>query len=613
MFHRLVGGAVLAEADRVVRPHVRDGQPHHRGEPHRGPHVVGEDQEGAAVRTGSAVQGDAVEDRSHGVLADPEVQRTAVAVAGEGAGRQLLGDEGGLAPHGGVVALRQVGGAAPQFGQYRGEGVQDLARCLAGGDGLARLEDRERLLPARRQLARRDPVERGGAPGGTRTPVPLALVPLRPVRAGPLAHLTGVCEHLLGHLEAQPGVQTHRGLGGRGLLGAQRGAVDLAAVLLAGRGPADDGPQGDEGRPAGLLAGRTQRGVQRGHVLHVGTGRGPVDLLHVPAVRPVARHHVLGLGDLGVVLDGDVVVVVEDDQVAQLLVTGQGTGLVADALLQVAVGGDDPDRVVEGALTGSGLRVEQAALTAGGHGHAHGVAQALAERTGGGLHARGVPVLGVRGGEAAGRPQRLDVVELQAVAGQVELVVQGQTGVAAGQHEAVATRPPRVGGVVPQQPLEEQVRGRGQAHGGARVAVAGLFDGVDGQRTGDVHGTPVQLAPCEASGRTLRWGPHGSAQGSLTDVRNGWERPLPRPPCNDRSGSGQDAGSTSSGAPDCVTSPAARRSRASPGQRRTAVGTVTRPAGAPVPGPGRTVPEGSTPPPRSPRRRTGCAARARVR
>src|SRR3712207_9392905 len=65
---------------------------------------------------------------------------------------------------------------------------------------------------------------------------------------------------------------------------------------------------------------------------------------------------------------------------------------VADALLQVAVRADGVDAVVERALAGRAVRVEQSPLAAGRHRHADGVAQALAERAGGGLHTGGVPV-----------------------------------------------------------------------------------------------------------------------------------------------------------------------------------------------------------------------------
>ena len=75
---RLVGRAVLAEADRVVGPDVDDRQLHQRREPHRAAHVVAEDEERAAEHPRAAVQRDAVHDRAHGVLADAEVQDPAV-------------------------------------------------------------------------------------------------------------------------------------------------------------------------------------------------------------------------------------------------------------------------------------------------------------------------------------------------------------------------------------------------------------------------------------------------------------------------------------------------------------------------------------------------------
>ena len=144
---------------------------------------------------------------------------------------------------------------------------------------------------------------------------------------------------------------------------------------------------------------------------------------------------------LGVVLDRDLVVVVDQDQVAQLLGAGERRRLAADALLEVAVGGERPDGVVEQALALGGVRVEQAALAAGGHRHADGVADALAQRAGRRLHARGVVDLGVARGQGTPGAQRLQVGELQAVAGEVELDVEGEARVPHRQDEAVAARP----------------------------------------------------------------------------------------------------------------------------------------------------------------------------
>ena len=91
---------------------------------------------------------------------------------------------------------------------------------------------------------------------------------------------------------------------------------------------------------------------------------------------------------------------------------GEGGRLVADALLHVTVGREHVDVVVEQALAAGGLRVEQAALAAGRHRHADRVADALAERAGGGLDAGGVAVLRVARRQRAPGAQLLEVVEL---------------------------------------------------------------------------------------------------------------------------------------------------------------------------------------------------------
>ena len=143
-------------------------------------------------------------------------------------------------------------------------------------------------------------------------------------------------------------------LGRPHLVDAERGAVRRAGVLLVRGRPADDRAQRDERRRLGVLPGGQEGLVQRlrrprGSRL----GRAPAQPLHVPAIGLVAGADVLGLGDVGVVLDGDLVVVVEHDEVAELLVAGQRGRLVADALLDIAVGDEAVDVVVERAGPGS--------------------------------------------------------------------------------------------------------------------------------------------------------------------------------------------------------------------------------------------------------------------
>ncbi len=261
-------------------------------------------------------------------------------------------------------------------------------------------------------------------------------------------------------------------------------------------GPGDDGAHGDDGRAAGLGLRRRQRRVQRVHVDV--TVVGGLDALHVPAVGLVPLEHVLGERGGGVALDRDVVVVVEEDEVAEPLVAGQRRRLGGDALLEIAVGDDRPDGVVEGGLALGRLGVEQTALVAGGHRHAHRVGDALAQRAGRGLHARGVPVLRVAGRLRTVGAEGLQVVQLHLVPGEVELGVEGQRGVSRREDEAVTAGPLRVGGVVPHHLLKDRVRGRGERHRRAGVAVADLLHRVGRQDTGGVDGTPVEFGPFEA-------------------------------------------------------------------------------------------------------------------
>ena len=115
---------------------------------------------------------------------------------------------------------------------------------------------------------------------------------------------------------------------------------------------------------------------------------------------------------------------------------------MADALHEAAVAGDDEGVVVDE------LGAEAGPQPALGHGHADAVGEALAERAGGDLDAGGVVHLGVARGGRAPLAERLEVVERQPVAGEVQHRVQQDRGVPGGEHEAVAVGPVGGAGVV---------------------------------------------------------------------------------------------------------------------------------------------------------------------
>jgi hypothetical protein len=125
-----------------------------------------------------------------------------------------------------------------------------------------------------------------------------------------------VLDDVVGDDEGLLRVETEHLLRGGELVGAESGAMDLAGILLAGGGPPDDRLQDDERRLVALALGGLDGRVQLGDVFDVLAGLLPVDGLDVPAVGLVALRDVLGEGDVGVVLDRDLVGVVDRDEIA---------------------------------------------------------------------------------------------------------------------------------------------------------------------------------------------------------------------------------------------------------------------------------------------------------
>ena len=95
LFHRFVGGAILADADAVMREYVDDAQLAQRAQPDSRLHVVGKHHEGGAEGQHAAVRRHAVDCRTHGVLAHAESQ-VASAVTPLAAHRTLCAGAFGL-------------------------------------------------------------------------------------------------------------------------------------------------------------------------------------------------------------------------------------------------------------------------------------------------------------------------------------------------------------------------------------------------------------------------------------------------------------------------------------------------------------------------------------
>jgi hypothetical protein len=106
-----------------------------------------------------------------------------------------------------------------------------------------------------------------------------------------------------------------------------------------------------------------------------------------------------------------------------------------------------------------------------------------------------VAVLRVARRQRAPRAERLEVGQLETETAEIELHVLRQRRVSRGEDEAVAAEPVRVRGIVAQDPLVQQVRGRREAHRRAGVSVAHLLHGIRGQHASGVHRAPIDLIP----------------------------------------------------------------------------------------------------------------------
>ena len=137
------------------------------------------------------------------------------------------------------------------------------------------------------------------------------------------------------------------------------------------------------------------------------------DSLGVPAVGIEALGHVLRPGHRRRPIELDVVVVVQDDQLAQVEVAGEARGLGRDALLEIAVGSDDVRPVVDDHVL---VTVELGRQPALGDGHADSIREALTERPGRRFHPGRQAVLRVSRRARPPLSERLEVVEREVVA-----------------------------------------------------------------------------------------------------------------------------------------------------------------------------------------------------
>jgi hypothetical protein len=180
------------------------------------------------------------------------------------------------------------------------------------------------------------------------------------------------------------------------------------------------------------------RGVERSRIVAVHVRN------DVPAIGGKAGRRVVGEPAFHMAVDRNAVVVVERDQLGKAQRASQRASLMADAFHHAAVPQEGVGEVVDDVVTRTVfLAVELGRQQLLGQRHAHCVADALAERAGGGFHAGRDAELRVAGGLAVQLPELLQLVHGQVVAGKVQQRVDQHRAVAVAQHKSVTVRPVR--------------------------------------------------------------------------------------------------------------------------------------------------------------------------
>jgi type II secretory pathway component PulJ len=99
------------------------------------------------------------------------------------------------------------------------------------------------------------------------------------------------------------------------------------------------------------------------------------------------------------------------------------------------------------------------------------------------------------GQERTPRTEGLKIIQRDAVARQEQLDVQRQRRVSTRQDETIATEPGRVGWIMGQESLEQQICRWSQTHGGARMPISNLLDGVCSEQSGGIDRPVVVGGP----------------------------------------------------------------------------------------------------------------------
>ena len=279
-----------------------------------------------------------------------------------------------------------------------------------------------------------------------------------------------------------------------GLVGTEWASVRLALAFEIRCPTTDQGLEDDQRRPLRLISSRFERGRESTAIL-------PIDRIDdLPAIGLEARGNIFAEGDLGPSVDGDLIVIVDEDEVSEFVMTGEGGCLRGDPFHEITIAHEPVHEMSPGTIAIRGIRslgmaaAELRCRHPPGERHSDSMCESLAERPRRQFDAGRLSKLGMTRRTRAELSELRNVFDRKIESKQVEQRVLQHRSVAIGENETIAQRPGGILGIEAEMMIPEFECGRGEGHRRTDVTDSGPLDCVDG------HETDCVLDPLEQFG-----------------------------------------------------------------------------------------------------------------
>jgi len=301
----------------------------------------------------------------------------------------------------GQVGSGKIGGTTDELGEDIVEVAEDgLGQLARGNRRVGRLVEREGLLPALGKETSEPSLKLSTLGGELLLVSGEELVPLLLGGSTNSSGLSVQIVHLLGHDEGLIGVETELCLDALGIISLEGVSMNTAGSLELGA-VTDGGGELDDSRFVGDSLGFGDSLLHGLKILVT-----VLDVESVPAICLEPLHDILSECAVGITVldnlsaisspskshisiayDGDVVVVVDGDQLAKLQMTGLGSGLGGNTFHGTSITEEAEGVVVEQVVTGLVKAGRNVSL---GHGETDSIGETLTQRTSGDFNTGGV-------------------------------------------------------------------------------------------------------------------------------------------------------------------------------------------------------------------------------